>query len=113
MEATLKHAGGIIKRYSAAAAMDPGDVEVIGERIGIVSGGKPIEIGDDYTLQTCDVFEMDAKSADEWSDGDVLYWDASERELTDTAGSNVKAGLAVGDKASGATRADCDINKRQ
>ncbi len=111
-QAALKygHRGGIIKKLSAAAALTPGDVVVEGERITVVSGTKPIAVGDDYTLQTDGVFEMNALSTDTWSAGDLLYWDDTNNRLTDTAASHKTAGLAAADKASGATKADCDIN---
>lgn len=108
--AVYKHASGELKRYDASAAMDPGDVEVVGSRIGVVVGCSSIAIGDDYTLRTDGVHEMDAKTTDEWDDGAQLYWDATNDELTDTAGSNKTAGLAVGAKTNGQTTADCDIN---
>jgi len=45
------------------------------------------------------VFELPAKSADTWDDGAVIYWDATEAELTDTSSGNTLAGTAVGAKA--------------
>ena len=101
---------GESKRFSAAAAMSAGDVEVLGERIGIVSGTEPIAVGDDYTLITGGNIELDAVSGDVWSAGDLLYWDATALKLTDTVASNKSAGIAVADKASGVIRATVDVN---
>lgn len=108
--AVYKHAAGELKRYDSSVAREPGDVEVVGSRIGVVVGCSPIAAGDDYTLRLDGVHDMDAKTTDDWADGAQLYWDATNEELTDTAGSNKTAGLAVGAKTNGQTRADCDIN---
>jgi predicted RecA/RadA family phage recombinase len=110
IEAQLKYPAGELKQYSAAAAYTPGEVLVVGERIGVVSGSKPIAIGDDYTLLISGTFEIDAASADSWSDGDILYWDATGNELTDTASSHKSAGIAAADKAAAATVALVDLN---
>lgn len=108
--AVFKAVAGELKRYDASAALEPGDVVVVGSRIGVVVGCSPIAIGDDYTLRTDGVHTMDAKTTDDWADGAQLYWDASAEELTDTVGSNKTAGLAVGAKTNGQTTADCDVN---
>lgn len=110
VQATLKHDAGTVKMFSAAGALSAGDVALMGSRIGIVSGSKPIAVGDDYTLQSTGVFTMSALSTDVWVDGDIIYWDDTNNQLTDTASTHKSAGLAVGAKASGATTADCDIN---
>ena len=109
-QAILKYVAGIIKRYSSTVALTSGDVAVVGNRIGIVSGTESIAIGDDYTLQTIGIFTVAAKSADTWSDGDLLYRDDTNNYLTTTSTSNKSAGLADGAKAAGATTAVCDIN---
>lgn len=110
-QATTKHEPGILKRQ-AEADHECGDVVVVGSRIGIVSGLNAVEEGEWMTLSTWGVKTMAAKSSDAWADGDVLYWDDTLNQLTDTAGSNVKAGLADGAKLAGATTADCDVNAR-
>lgn len=108
--AVLKYEAGLLKRYGAAAAMSAGDVEVIGNRVCPLEGTQDVEAGDDYCVHTVGVFTMAAKSTDAWDDGDLLYWDATLNQLTDTAGSNKSAGLAVGAKSASATTAVCDIN---
>jgi len=101
---------GEAKYGSAAAAMNGGDCVVVGNRVGVVMGLKPIAIGDPYALNFDGVIDLDAKSDDTWSDGDLLYWDATALHLTDTAGANKTAGIAVGDKANAAIRASVDLN---
>jgi len=55
------------------------------------------------------VFTLDATSADVWSDGELLYWDAATEKLTDTAGTNIQPGHAFGDKAALAKTADIKL----
>lgn len=113
MQASLKYDGGnaeFLKKFSAAGALTPGDMVVQNARYGVVSGTKPIAIGDDYTLQMTGVFTGLATSADVWADGDLLYWDDSTNMLTDVAGALKSCGIAVGAKASLATSADFDLN---
>lgn len=109
-QAQLKHAHGEQKVYSAAGALTPGDVVVVGNRVGVVAGSKPVAVGDDYTLQPEGVFEMTALSTDVWADGDIIYWDDGNNRLTDIASTHKSAGIAVGAKASGETKALCDLN---
>jgi len=56
------------------------------------------------------VFTLAATSADVWSDGDVLWWDSTNAKLTDSAVSDVLAGIAIGDKASLATTANVKLS---
>lgn len=106
--ATYKHADGEL-HLTAAAAKTPGDVEVVGTRIGVVSGCSPIEIGDMYTLQMKGVFTMSALGTDIWADGAILYYDATDG-LTDEASGNLQCGVAVGAKADSVHTAAVDIN---
>ena len=109
-QAQLKYSAGELKRFAAAGALTPGDVVVAGDRITVVAGTKPVAVGDDYTVQTQGVFEMNALSTDEWVEGAILYWDDTNNRLTDTASTHKSAGLAVGAKVSGTTKSLCDIN---
>lgn len=109
-EAAFKFPAGTIQKFGAGAAKAPGEVEVIGNRIGVVSGVKPIAIGEDYTLQTLGVFEVTILGTDTPSEGDILYWDATNNRLTTTASSHKSAGLAAASKGSGITKILCDIN---
>lgn len=110
-EAILKYGGGATtKNFNSAGALAVGEVQVVGERIEIVSGSKAIAAGDDWTNQTDGVFEMEALSTDIWAKGDIVYWDAGNNRTTDTASSHKTAGIAAAAKASGATRALIDVN---
>jgi predicted RecA/RadA family phage recombinase len=99
-----------IKEFSAAAALTPGEVLVVGNRVGVVSGTKPIAIGEDYTLQMDGVFDMPILGTDTPAKGALLYWDAGNNRLTTTASTHKSAGLAVETKANGPTRIKCDLN---
>ena len=82
----------------------------------IVAGGIRIAIndiddGDSGPAYDEGVFSLDAKTTDTCSDGDVLYWDATNEYLTTTADGNFFAGYAVGAKVSGDTSADVKLGK--
>ena len=106
-----KNDAGQLQRV-AAEAHECGDVLVIGTRLAIVSGLKAVVAGDSMTLDTSGLKNLPAKTSDAWDDGAELYWDEADQQLTDTAGSNPKAGLADGNKLTGEMRAACDINAR-
>lgn len=110
MEATFLYDHGTVKMTSAPADLSAGEVRVIGNRIGIVYDPDGVDSGDNYTLIVSGVCSLAAKSTDTWSDGDMLYWDDTNNELTSTAGSNTPAGLAVWDKSASTTTARVDIN---
>lgn len=95
---------------TAAADLSPGDVIVVGSRVGVVSGNGTIKTGDRYTLQTGGVFEMNFLSTDTPADGALIYWDDTNNRCTTTASTHKSCGLAVGAKANGVTRHPVDLN---
>ena len=99
-----------IKQFASAGALAAGEVLVVGNRVGVVSGSKPIAIGDDYTLQMSGVFSMTILGTDTPAVGALLYWDATNNRLTTTASTHKSAGIAVEAKASGPTTILCDLN---
>ena len=98
------------KFASAASALSGGDVVVVGERVGVVMGTKPVDVGDAYTVEFKNVYSILALVTDVWDDGVLIYWDATAGNLTDTASSHKTAGIAHGAKANGDTRALVDPN---
>jgi len=108
--AVLKH--GVVHelKQTAGSALNPGDVVVIGSRIGVVAGSKAIASGEEYTLQVSGVFEMPVLSTDEPALGAMLYWDAGNTRLTTTASTHNTAGIAIKAKASGVARMEIDLN---
>jgi len=89
------------------ADVDAGDVVAVGDRIGVCV--TDIDNGDDGAVRVQDVVVLAAKSADDWSDGDYLWWDPTNEQLTDSSDLGdgcIGAGYAVGDKAALATTAN-------
>lgn len=97
----------------AAVALVSGQVEVIGNRIGIYNAINPAASGDRVAMASSGVWDIEATDADEWDDGDLLYWDPATNKITDVAGALEKAGLAIGAKATTTSaKALIDVNKR-
>lgn len=91
-----------------SAAISSGDVVVITPRIGVAQAD--IAVGATGALRLCGVCDLDATSADSWSAGATLYWNATTSKLTDTAGANPTAGIAFEDKAALTTTAAVILN---
>lgn len=82
-------------KIKAKAAIKGGDVVLTGDLAGIaIADIAKDEIG---ALSVIGVWEVKAKSAEEIAQGDKLYWDASAKEATKTAGSNKYIGIAWSD----------------
>ena len=95
-EAIERQKGEVID-FTLQEDANVGDVVVAGNLVGVatVSGLAGETIG----LKIEDVWEIKAKDADAVNVGDLLYWDATNRELTTTATNNTKAGIAISAKA--------------
>lgn len=76
---------------------------------GIASGDAAS--GATLELQLEGVYDVTALSTDTAAVGDLLYWDNTNKRLTTTATSNLKVGVAVAAKASGATTARILLNE--
>ena len=76
---------------------------------GIASGDAAS--GATLELQVEGVYDVTALSTDTAAVGDLLYWDNTNKRLTTTATSNLKVGVAVAAKASGATTARILLNE--
>lgn len=66
--------------------------------------------GEVIAVETEKVWTINAKTADAINIGDTLYLDATNRELTKTSTSNIKAGIAVSSKGAVAGTIDIKIN---
>lgn len=113
MAAEARHLKGctqVLTFPSASGALTPGEVLVIGNRVGVVSGTKPIATGEPYSLQVNGQFDMPCLSTDEPAVGALLYWDAGNNRCTTTASTHKSCGIAVHAKAAGATRVTVDLN---
>jgi predicted RecA/RadA family phage recombinase len=54
-----------------------------------------IAVGDTGTLSLEGVYELPKVSAQAWTFGERIYWDAADGEATATAGSNKLIGVAI------------------
>ena len=90
---------------TAAVAMD--EVVVVGTIVGIASTAGAI--GDVIALDVEGVYELTAKT-EAFTQGALLYWDATNKYLTTTATDNTLAGIAWEAKGASATTALIKIN---
>jgi len=84
---------------AGSAAIDAGDVVVIGTKIGIA--GCDIAVGDTGSVHVEGVFAMPLKASTTVAMGAAVYWDATNAEITTTSSSNTLAGYAAAAAASG------------
>ena len=106
---------GHVRPYTAGSAIAVD--EVVGpigtsELFGVAVN--PIANGEEGELSISGEHELAADSTDIWADGDTLYWDVADSNLTDDAdgGTNKAIGEAVGAKAASATMARVLLNGR-
>lgn len=97
-------------RYTnnTSSAIAANDVVVIGVHIGIAPSD--IAVGAEGILCTEGEYELAATSAETWSLGDQLYWNATTEKLTTEASLTTPAGMATEDKAAGVTASNVKIN---
>ena len=100
---------GALVPHTASSDLSSGDVVVCGVEIRVCV--TDIANGAVGSVRRAGRVTLDAASADSWSAGDQLYWNAGTQCLTSTAsGGNTKAGIAVSDKAALTTTADVILN---
>ncbi len=101
MKEAIRIQDGVKIDHTLAGAVDVGDVVVLGTgMIGIASTSGLT--GEVIALETEGVYEINATTADVVAAGDLVYFNATAREITITATSNTRAGRAISAKA-GAT----------
>ena len=98
-EATKIQTGAVVD-YTATGTIANGDVIPLTGRVGVALDDAVS--GDVISLELEGVFEVTAKTADAINFGAVVYFDATNRELTTTSTDNTLAGFAVSEKASAA-----------
>lgn len=100
---------GQIIDHTLTEAVNVGDVIPLGtSMIGIaVSSGL---IGEIIAVEVEKVWNINAKTSDVINVGDTLYFDQSNRELTKTETSNIKAGKAITSKSAVAGTVNIKIN---
>lgn len=84
----------------APAAVASGEATLIGGLFGVASTSAAQ--GEDCAFVRIGVFTL-PKAAGAWTPGQKLYWDATAKNVTTTAGSNTLIGAALAAAASGDT----------
>lgn len=83
--------------FTATKALAYGNVVEFSSCIGVALANIPA--GGTGTVGIAGVYEIQAKAADKIAVGDAVYWSKVNKEITITADGNIKAGIAVSDKA--------------
>lgn len=89
---------GSVLDYTPGAAVASGAVVLFGARVGIAVTDIPANVTG--ALRVKGVVELAKKGTDNVAQGALLYWDATNSQLTTTASGNTLAGYAA--KAAGA-----------
>lgn len=99
---------GDVLDHTAAAALTSGQVLLMGKRVGIVLTSAAI--GEKATVRVRGVFTVSKKATDVLAQGDLLYWNATDSNLTSTASGNTLAGFAADPAGSGVTTVNISLN---
>jgi predicted RecA/RadA family phage recombinase len=85
---------GEILEVTAPAAVTSGDFVLVGSIGGIAivsaASGAPVPLDCSGVVAT-----LPKATGAAWSQGDVLYWDATNKNFTKTSSGNTKAGIAA------------------
>ena len=108
-EAFEAYDGDVID-YTLTGVVSVGDVIPLKNMIGVAQNSGLT--GEVIAVKIAKVHTINAKTADVIEVGDVVYFDVTNRELTLTATSNIKAGIAVSAKGAVAGTIDCKLNAR-
>jgi len=80
---------------TAAADLLCGDIVFDAQdRAGVITAQAGVLSGKTYKAQATGRYTVTAKSSDTWSAGALVYWDATNKELTSTSSGNKVAGRA-------------------
>lgn len=94
-------AGNVLSVAAAAAAVDAGDVVVVGSHIGV--SATSAAIGEPFELNLDGVYEMPKTTGAAWTQGQPLMWDASTGTFaavgTPATGDVTAAGLTAWEAA--------------
>lgn len=83
VDSTYDNNGDYVE-ITAAAAASQGDVVVLNNLLGVAV--HDAAIGDTLKLATRGVYELPAKSADTIAQGQKVFWDTGNVEITETEG---------------------------
>lgn len=99
---------GKVLDVTLAATITSGSGLLVGKRLGVALGDGAS--GDTISVQVEGVFNLPKLGTDVVAQGDVLYWDNTNKRLTTTATSNTQAGYAAAAAGNGATTVDIALN---
>ena len=87
---------------SAPAALSSGDVVQVGKLIGVAE--KDAQSGETVAVSVVGVYSLNRNATDTFAQGDLVYWDATAKEVTtnSAAGANALLGASVEALAAGA-----------
>lgn len=96
-------------QYAASGAVSAGDLVIIGSIVGVAMSD--IAANTTGTVAVEGVFDLvKADTANAYTQGTPLYWDATNTKLTTTASTNTRVGIAAAAAASAATIVSVKIN---
>jgi predicted RecA/RadA family phage recombinase len=98
MAKNLVQSGNVVDMV-ATASVASGDVVMKGEMIAVALGAAAI--GEPFAGMLCGAFEVPKASADTFTQGDVVYWDNTAKQMTSVSTDNKKAGYAWVDAGAG------------
>jgi predicted RecA/RadA family phage recombinase len=107
-EAIEKQKGSVLD-ITLTGDVNVGDVTPLGTSMISIACSSGLT-GEVIAVETEKVWTLNAKTADVIGIGDTLYFDVTNRELTITDTSNIKAGIAVSAKGATAGTIDIKIN---
>lgn len=97
---------GDVLTVTAPAAVSSGDGVQVGSIFGVAMADAAS--GAQVAISREGVFSLPKVAATSWSQGDPLYWDDTNKEVTNTSntGANIQVGAAAADAASADATAD-------
>jgi predicted RecA/RadA family phage recombinase len=99
---------GEVLDVTLAAIITSGSGLLIGKRLGVaLTDGA---VGDTIAAQVKGVFNLPKLSTDVVAQGDLLYWDNTNKRLTTTVGTNTLAGYATAAASGTATTVNISLN---
>lgn len=99
---------GDVMDHIAAANLVSGQMILVGKRVGVVVAD--ISTGQTGAVAMEGVFSAPKLSTDVVAQGDLLYWDDTNKRLTITATANTLAGYAFAAAGNGVAAVNININ---
>lgn len=94
----------------AAADLVSGDVLFLGAVCGVITAQSGVKTGQRYRAQTVGIYRVNCVTADTFTVGAAVYWDATNKRATSTASGNTQMGLAHAAKTNGQTEVIVRLN---